>query len=61
MIITENLEDGRIRYVSDSGFYLRQLETGVLYEDACHNLPVLFTYEETDELIPILEEPEEIG
>lgn len=54
MIKTENLEN-RIRHYSDAGFKLRQIETGVLYDDAVDVLPCKYTYEETDE--PIDEEP----
>ena len=58
MLKTQFVEPDRIRYYSDEGYYIRQIETGVLYEDAAHNLPCLYTYEETDELIPIREEDE---
>lgn len=51
MLKTETLQDGRIRYFSDSGMMLRQIETGELYEDAAHNAPVMFSYEETDQPI----------
>lgn len=39
---------------SDSGFYIRQIETDDLYAEAYDNEPVQFTYEETNE--PIEEE-----
>lgn len=52
MIKTENLEN-RIRHYSDAGFKLRQIETGMLYDDAVDVLPCKYTYEETDELIPV--------
>lgn len=52
MIQTAYLEEGRrIRHWSDENLIIRQLETGVLYEDAVDNVPCRFTYEETD--IPI--------
>ena len=51
MIITETISENRIRYYSDNDMMLRQIETGTLYEDAAHDLPCIFTYEETD--IPI--------
>lgn len=54
MIKTEDLGN-RIRHYSDTGFKLRQIETGVLYDDAVDVLPCKYTYEETDE--PIDEEP----
>ena len=56
MLVTEYTEDGRIRHYSDAGYYIRQIETGILYEDAVDILPCPYTYEETDELIP---QPEE--
>ena len=54
MIKTEELED-RICHYSDAGYKIRQIETGVLYDDAMDVLPCKYTYEETDELID--EEP----
>lgn len=58
MLLTEYTEDGRIKHYSDEGYYIRQIETGILYEDAVDVLPCLYTYEETNELIPILEDEE---
>lgn len=54
MIITEVIGD-RIRSYSDRGMKLRQVETGILYDDAV-DMPNKYTYEETDILI----EPNEI-
>ena len=53
MIIVEMLENRERRY-SDQGVYIRQLETGALYEDAIDVIPCKYTYEETD--IPIEDE-----
>lgn len=50
MILTEMIDD-RIRHYSDSGFKIRQVETGAIYEDAVDIVPCPYTYEETDELI----------
>lgn len=56
MIILEIIDDNtRERRYSDVGFYLRQIETGNLYEDAVDNIHCRFTYEETNEPIPQLE------
>ena len=60
MIRTEDygtLPDGRklIRAYSDENFYIRQEETGFIYEEAIDVYPVRYTYTETDEKIP---EPE---
>lgn len=51
MIRTEIVND-RIRHYSDAGHMIRQVETGVLYEDAVDVMPCPYTYEETEELIP---------
>ena len=55
MIKTEMVEtdmpEPRIRHYSDRGMMIRQIETGVLYEDAVDYLPCIYTYEETD--VPI--------
>lgn len=57
MVISENLLiDGRelIRHYSDAGLKLRQIETGVIYDDVIDVVPCRYTYEETDE--PVDEE-----
>ena len=52
MIIEEYVEGGdRIRHYSDAGFVIRQVETGIDYEDAVDIVPCPYTYVETD--IPI--------
>lgn len=37
-----------IKHESDSGKYIRQVETGIEYESAVDVLPCRYTYEETD-------------
>ena len=63
MIATEYTDDGRIRHYSDEGYYIRQVETGNMYEDAVDYIPCRYTYEETDVPIPekdiIIDEIEE--
>lgn len=54
MIVTEEMGD-LIRHYSDSGFKIRQIETGIVYDDAVDITPCPYTYEETDEPI----DPEE--
>lgn len=54
MIIVEQLSNRERRY-SDRNVYLRQIETGVLYQDAVDVSPCQYTYEESD--VPIDEEP----
>lgn len=52
MIIEQNLSATRVRHFSDAGMMIRQIETGILYEDAEDKLPCRYTYEETDIPIP---------
>ena len=62
MLTYQTYENGaRVRYYSDAGKYIRQIETGALYEDAVHTAPCAYTYEETDVPIPPKEdEPDHI-
>lgn len=56
MIIEKLIEnDSRVHHYSDSGYKIRQNETGITYDDAIDVVPCRYTYEETDEPI---EEPE---
>lgn len=59
MILARFTDDGMIRHWSSDGFYIRKIETGEIYEDAVDYIPCEYTYEETDELIPVEEENEE--
>ena len=57
MVLSELLIiDGRelVRHYSDAGLKLRQMETGVVYDDVIDVVPCRYTYEETDE--PVDEE-----
>ena len=52
MLKSELIENGeRIHHWSDANLKIRQIETGILYEDAVDNVPCRYTYEETDEPI----------
>lgn len=52
MIRTEYLQDGKlIRYYSDAGVMLRQIETNALYAEAVDIVPSPYTYEETEDII----------
>ena len=52
MIIVEKVDnDTRERRYSDKNVMLRQVETGILYEDAVDVIPCRYTYEESD--VPI--------
>ena len=46
------------RTYSDENFYIRQVETGNIYSEAVDVEDASYTYEETDELIEIIEEPQ---
>jgi hypothetical protein len=57
MIIEEYIEDNtRVRHYSDENLKIRQIETGIIYDDAVDVIPCKYTYEETD--IPIEPKPE---
>ena len=52
MLKSELIENGeRIHHWSDADLKIRQIETGIIYEDAVDNVPCRYTYEETDEPI----------
>ena len=51
-IKSEYVENGeRIRQYSDLGFKIRQIETGILYDEAVDVVPCRYTYEESSEPI----------
>ena len=52
----EVLDEDMYKTYSDEGFYIRQIETGNIYEEAIDLESQEFTYEETDELIEKEEE-----
>jgi hypothetical protein len=57
MIIVEYIEpENRERRYSDQGVKIRQIETGVLYDDAVDVIPCPYTYEESDEPIESVDE-----
>lgn len=56
-MIVENVNNNLVKHYSDSGYRLRQIETGFIYDEAIDVLPCPYTYEETEELI---ESPEDI-
>ena len=55
MIVQEFINDLLYTH-SDSNFYIIQNETGQKYEDACDVLPCRYTYSESEELIPKMED-----
>jgi len=58
MIQAEQLNEKYVRHYSDQNLWIRQIETGNLYEEAVDRIPCRYTYEETDQPI-IHEEPKE--
>lgn len=58
MVKSELIENGeRIHHWSDAGLKIRQVETGIVYDDAVDVMPCRYTYNETDEPI----ETESVG
>lgn len=54
MLRTEMLNDGKlVRHYSDQNLRIRQIETGLLYDEAVDVVPCRYTYEETDEPIVV--------
>lgn len=48
MLKTEILENNLIRHYSDENFKIKQIETGIIYDEAIDVMPCRYTYEETD-------------
>ena len=56
MLQSELIENGeRIHHWSDAGLKIRQVETGIVYDDAVDVMPCQYSYEETDEPIEEVE------
>jgi hypothetical protein len=51
MIVKEIIGENLIRHYSDQGFKIKQLETGILYDEAVDLVPCQYTYEETNKRI----------
>ena len=51
MIIVEQFSENLIRHYSDKGVKIKQVETGLIYDEAIDLIPCQYTYEETDEII----------
>ena len=56
----EDLQKNLYRTYSDEGYYIKQIETGNIYEEAVDIETENFTYEETDEKIEKIPENEGI-
>lgn len=50
-VLSEQISEMCIRHYSDKNLKIRQIETGIVYDDAVDVIPCAYTYEETDELI----------
>ena len=60
MIVEQILqEENRVRHYSDLNVWIKQVETGKLYEDAVDVIPCRYTYEETDKPIDDTDATEE--
>ncbi len=53
MIIEEKLNEQFVRRYSDKKVKIKQVETGILYDEAVDLIPCQYTYEETDEWIGV--------
>ena len=54
-IKTQQISETQIRHYSDENFKIRQIETGILYDEAVDVVPCRYTYEESDEPIEDVE------
>jgi hypothetical protein len=60
MIVKEIVNDFVFHY-SDLNMKIRQVETGLIYDNAMDKIPCRFTYEETDIPIPEITEEEKLN
>lgn len=56
MIVEEKLNERLVKHYSNEGMKIKQVETGLVYDEAVDLIPCKYTYEETDERIEIEEE-----
>lgn len=56
MIVEEILDRVFVKHFSDSGVKLKQLPTGIVYDEAIDLIPCPYTYVETDDIIEVEEE-----
>lgn len=52
MIIQELIDNNLAYTYSNKGMKIKQIETGIIYDEAVDTLPCRYTYIETDEPIP---------
>lgn len=58
MIKRELFADNLYRTYSDEGFKIRQVETGIIFDDALDLESANYTYEETEEKVELVESEE---
>lgn len=60
-VFYETREDGvnLYRTYSDEGYKIKQKQTGIIYDEAIDVETAPYTYSETKELIPVVEEEQE--
>ena len=51
MVVKEVLNEQLVRQYSDKGLRLKQVETGIVYDEAIDPIPCRFTYEETNQRV----------
>ena len=51
MIVEEILNERLVKHYSDKGMKLKQVETGLVYDEAIDLIPCKYTYEETNEIV----------
>ena len=56
MIVEEKLDERLVKHYSDKGVKLKQVETGLVYDEAIDLIPCPYTYEETETPIETTEE-----
>ena len=56
MVVKEILSEQFVRHYSDRGMRLKQVETGVIYDEAIDLASYRYTYEETDEPVAFRED-----
>ena len=49
MIVEEKLNERLVKHYSNDGMKIKQVETGLVYDEAVDLIPCQYTYEETNE------------
>ena len=53
MIVEEKFSENLVRHYSDKGVRIKQVETGLVYDEAIDLIPCKYNYEETDEIVTV--------